>query len=140
MNGSPRRTRSSFEFWLAIALASFSLKRPSTRSPVMPAKPSPCSRRRRLRRTALLLDLGLRWASGAWRGRAAQRCAADLTAVGDLIGPALPVPPAVFVAAFGIRLPAARSGSSHGSLLVVDVGDVDRCRHYAVADTTLACL
>ena len=41
MNGSPRRTRSSLVFWFAIALASFSLNRPSTRSPVMPVNPSP---------------------------------------------------------------------------------------------------
>jgi hypothetical protein len=33
--------RISFEFWFAIAFASFSLNRPSTRSPVMPANPSP---------------------------------------------------------------------------------------------------
>ena len=107
MNGSPRRTRSSFEFWFAIALASFSLNRPSTRSPVMPANPSPWR-----------ADLAAgRRGGSAWRGRAAHRRPADLTAMRYLIRPALPVPPPVLVAAFGIGLPAARSRSSHGSLL-----------------------
>ena len=74
-------------------------------------------------RLALLLGLRLRWAPAA--RRAAHRRPADLTAMGNLIRPALPVPPAVLVAAFGIGLPAARSGSSHGSLLVRSLGFLD---------------
>ena len=60
----------------------------------------------------------------------------DLTLMGDLIGPALPVPPAVLVAAFGIRLPSAGSRSSHDSLLCAS----GFRRHYAVVGAALACL
>ena len=40
---------------------------------------------------------------------------ADLTAMGHLIRPALPVQPSILVATFGIGLPASRSSSCHGS-------------------------
>ena len=135
MNGSPRRTRSSFEFWFAIGLASFSLNRPSTRSPVMPANPSPC-------RSLLPGRLGAGRPAGpapaAGPGPLGglrqpvprpHRCAARPAPMGDLIGPALPVPPPVLVAAFGIGLPAAGSGSSHDSLLCASAVS----RHYAVS-------
>ena len=46
-------------------------------------------------------------------GRAAHGCPADLTLMRDLIGPALPVKPAILVAAFGIGVPASRSSSCH---------------------------
>jgi len=59
MNGSPRRTRSSFEFWFAIGFASFSLNRPSTKSPVMPENPSPAG-----------WPTGAAWGGPAWGGGA----------------------------------------------------------------------
>jgi hypothetical protein len=52
----------------------------------------------------------LRWAGCA----TAQRCSADLPLVRNLIRPLLAVPPAMFVAAFGVGPPASVIGSCHG--------------------------
>ena len=130
------------QFWFAIALASFSLNRPSTRSPVMPAKPSPPPGAR-----TALLHLGLRLAAlpapADPLSLRTSRCRAppigarlDLTPMGHLIRPTLTVPPPVLVAALGIGLPAAGSGSSHA---FTPLRSGFR-RHYAVVGAALACL
>ncbi len=55
--------------------------------------------------------------------RTAERRAAGLALMGDLIGPRLSVPPPVFVAAFGVGQPAGLPVSVHGQSSIRRVGE-----------------
>ncbi|MDT7732505.1 MAG: hypothetical protein QOK45_2758, partial [Mycobacterium sp.] len=100
MNGSPSRTRNSFEFLVRDRLCLF-FAEPSVDEIPGDAGESVTARSAHgggLRWGTLRLGLRL-------RGRPAYRRAADLTPMGHLVGPALAVPPTVLIAAFGVGLP-----------------------------------